>query len=90
MNHLTTQIIREVETLPPAMQQEVAHFVEFLKLKLEEPQSTEAASEQEPTGTKLARLMEQIAERGTAFSDIEDPAAWQREIRKDRPLPGRE
>lgn len=25
-----------------------------------------------------------------AFSDIKDPVAWQHEIRKDRPLPGRE
>ncbi len=25
-----------------------------------------------------------------AFKDIKDPVAWQREIRKDRPLPGRE
>jgi antitoxin component of MazEF toxin-antitoxin module len=25
-----------------------------------------------------------------AFSDIKDPVAWQREIRKDRPLPDRE
>lgn len=90
MNHLTAQIIHEVETLPPAMQQEVAHFVEFLKLKLAQPQPTEFASEQEPTGTKLARLMEEIATRGTAFRDIEDPAAWQREIRKDRPLPERD
>lgn len=24
-----------------------------------------------------------------AFSNIKDPVAWQREIRKDRPLPGR-
>ena len=24
------------------------------------------------------------------FKDIKDPVAWQREIRKDRPLPGRE
>jgi len=24
-----------------------------------------------------------------AFSSIKDPVAWQREIRKDRPLPGR-
>ena len=23
------------------------------------------------------------------FADIEDPVTWQREIRKDRPLPGR-
>ncbi len=26
----------------------------------------------------------------TAFADIKDPVAWQREIRQDRPLPGRE
>jgi hypothetical protein len=25
-----------------------------------------------------------------AFREIDDPVAWQREIRKDRPLPGRE
>lgn len=25
-----------------------------------------------------------------AFASIKDPAAWQREIRKDRPLPGRD
>lgn len=25
-----------------------------------------------------------------AYSDIKDPVAWQREIRKDRPVPGRE
>jgi hypothetical protein len=28
--------------------------------------------------------------RLVALSHIDDPAAWQREIRKDRPLPGRE
>ena len=33
--------------------------------------------------------LEKLAELGT-FSEIEDPVAWQREIRKDRPLPGRE
>jgi hypothetical protein len=25
-----------------------------------------------------------------AFRDIEDPVEWQREIRRDRPLPGRD
>jgi len=33
--------------------------------------------------------MTQIANRGTAFKQI-DPIAWQREVRKDRPLPDRE
>ena len=31
-----------------------------------------------------------IAVRSHVFSDIKDPAIWQSEIRKDRPLPGRE
>ena len=37
----------------------------------------------------LGAALEALAESG-AFSDIEDPVAWQREIRKDRPLPGRD
>jgi hypothetical protein len=43
-----------------------------------------------PNGSKLAKIMAEIAQRGDAFREIKDPAAWQREIRKDRPLPGRE
>ncbi|PKM37069.1 MAG: hypothetical protein CVV06_07770 [Gammaproteobacteria bacterium HGW-Gammaproteobacteria-10] len=68
------------------MQQEVLHFVEFLKLKTLPQQEK---SDNVPTGTKLARLMEEAATKNL-FADIKDPAAWQREIRKDRPLPGRE
>ena len=41
---------------------------------------------------RSARGLEILKELGAmgAFREIEDPAAWQREIRKDRPLPGRE
>ena len=39
---------------------------------------------------KVVQLMAHIAERGTAFREIDDPAVWQREIRQDRPLPGRD
>ena len=38
---------------------------------------------------KAVSALEKLAELGT-FSEIEDPVAWQREIRKDRPLPGRD
>ena len=37
----------------------------------------------------VSQLFQELADMG-AFSEIEDPVAWQREIRKDRPLPGRE
>jgi len=32
----------------------------------------------------------ETAVHSNAFADIKDPAVWQRETRKDRPLPGRE
>ena len=38
---------------------------------------------------RLAAIARKIAERGTAFADV-DPVEWQREQRKDRPLLGRE
>ena len=86
INTLTQQLLNKVETLPPAMQQEVLHFVEFLKSKIDQT----AAQEAQSNSTQQVHFMEQIAARGTAFSEIKDPAAWQREIRAERPLPGRD
>jgi len=40
-------------------------------------------------GKEMADALAQIAARG-GISSIPDPAAWQREIRQDRPLPGRD
>ena len=40
-------------------------------------------------GKRMAAALQRMADR-QALSYIDDPAAWQREIRKDRPLPGRE
>ena len=37
---------------------------------------------------KAVAALREIAKRGG--TGIEDPLAWQREIRKDRPLPGRD
>lgn len=43
--------------------------------------------EQDPEAIKQAiRNLQAIG----AFRTIKDPVAWQREIRKDRPLPGRD
>ena len=38
---------------------------------------------------RMAEALEKLA-ASDAFSEISDPVEWQREIRKDRPLPGRE
>jgi len=42
-----------------------------------------------PNGQRAMAALERIAENG-GIQSIVDPVAWQREIRKDRPLPGRE
>jgi hypothetical protein len=38
---------------------------------------------------KIESALKILRDRGT-FASIADPVAWQREIRQDRPLPGRE
>ena len=86
MGTLKEQIIDNLDTLPETVQAEILDFVEFLKAKIERnSQSTSS----EPNGVAMAKIMEKMAARN-ALSDIKDPSAWQREIRKDRPLPGRE
>ena len=90
MNSTTEQLLAAAAALPPHLQREVLDFVQFLQFKLATQATHETDAATEPNGAQLARLMEAIAKRGTAFKDIEDPVAWQREIRKDRELPGRD
>jgi len=40
-------------------------------------------------GRRMAKALERLAATN-AFADIKDPVAWQRELRKDRPLPNRD
>jgi hypothetical protein len=89
MSTLTKQLIQEIETLPPQLQQEALDFIEFLKLKQSQAATTKTHHDDEPNGAKLARLMEEASKKNL-FADIKDPSSWQREIRKDRPLSGRE
>ena len=48
-----------------------------------------AAKSKKPNGKKMAEALGKIAAKG-GISSIKDPVKWQREIRKDRQLPGRE
>ena len=43
----------------------------------------------ESKGQTVFDALQALADMG-AFDEIEDPVAWQREIRKDRPLPFRD
>jgi hypothetical protein len=49
----------------------------------------EQGAEGDGRGPAMAALLEKLAARGT-FAAIPDPVTWQREIRQDRALPGRE
>jgi len=40
-------------------------------------------------GKRMADALRELA-KSNPFRDITDPVAWQREIRQDRPLPGRD
>ena len=47
------------------------------------------AEEPSSNGPAMVALLERLAERG-AFSMITDAGQWQRELRQERSLPGRE
>jgi hypothetical protein len=49
----------------------------------------ESPSEAHARGHAMAALLEKLAERRT-FSAITDPVRWQRELRQERVLPGRD
>ena len=55
----------------------------------QEPPKGDSRPVDKERSAKLAKTFEKLSELG-AFSEIEDPVEWQREIRKDRPLPGRD
>lgn len=46
-------------------------------------------SEQPTRGQQMAAALERLAAKG-GLADIADPVTWQREMRQDRTLPGRD
>ena len=80
------KIINDLNHLSEEDLTEVSNLVERLKSTSET--SFCADDSFKPNGIAMARIMEKMAARN-ALSEIKDPSAWQREIRKDRPLPSR-
>ena len=62
--------------------------VESVDVKVEVLEADEVLSPEERRRLREEALRE-LAAMG-AFREIDDPVAWQRDIRKDRPLPGRD
>ena len=82
-------INQHLGSLPENLQVEILNFVLFLEHQRHLVNITPPALTEEQRRQKLGECLEQLAQYNP-FADIEDPVAWQREIRKDRALPGRE
>ncbi len=73
------------DEVPPEISMERAIPVDVTISRDERFSATRAAD----AGPRMAAALEKlVASRGGA--SIEDPVAWQREVRRDRPLPGRD
>lgn len=88
MMTVSEQLYQQAQQLPENMQLEVLHYLQFLR---EKTARTEQIDEIEPNerSERLYRIMSEAAKRGTVFENM-DVLAWQKEQRKDRPLPFRE
>jgi len=82
---LLEEIQQLVTHLPPDKQSEVLDFVSFLRERTRAAQPVSAGVNRKE---RLKNAFTVLAELGT-FADIANPVEWQRQIRKDRPLPGR-
>ena len=81
------QIQNQIQHLPIEKQAEVLDFATFLQERAKRIQSASPSDAERKE--RLRKAFATLAEMKT-FADIGDPVEWQRQIRKDRPLPGRE
>jgi hypothetical protein len=86
MSFITQQLLDDMECLPPDMQEEALDFVRFLKAKRSKLENA-TVKPAEANGLKAVEILNALAARGTAFREITDPVAWQKDIRQGRPLP---
>ena len=90
MSAISERIDRRLSQLPPPRAERMEHLLvgllEFVETDLAAPPQL---SDDEQRRTKGLAALNRIAARG-GIAGIDDPLAWQREQRADRPLPGRE
>lgn len=81
------EITAHAQRLPEDLRVQALQFIEFLETKLiDQKKDIEDKTER---GQQVAAILQELADLG-AFSEIEDPVKWQRNIRADRALPGRD
>lgn len=81
MTQISQQMLNEFEELAPDLQREVIDFVQFLKTKQKKLKPYD--------GQQVLELLHEGRQQ-KLFPDITDAAAWQKGIRVDRLLPGRD
>lgn len=87
MNSLLQQLQEHASALPSPLQAELLNYAIYLEQKAE---AQRPKGVREPTRRRrLAEALENAAKLDP-YRQIKDPAAWQREQREDRPLPGRD
>ncbi len=72
---------QEDNSRPPSSVQPVNVLVTVLEVPL--------AADESERGKRMKEALNKLAVRNT-LTDIADAAQWERDIRQDRPLPGRE
>lgn len=81
------EITAHAQRLPEDLRVQTLQFIEFLETKLiDQKQDAEDKNE---SGRQVAAILQELADL-EAFSEIEDPVKWQRKIRADCFLPGRD
>lgn len=78
MSAIAEKIYQQVQILPIDKQQKALDYIENLT-QFNQPQISEKTQ-------RLQQIMQQLASQN-AFAKIDDPVAWQNEIRQDRQLP---
>ncbi len=89
------KIISHTQTLPEPLLEEILDFICFLKLHHPDDihpinDSVKEISLKTERGKAMASILNEAVALGLFQHFTEDPSAWQRELRKDRTLPGRE
>lgn len=84
----TQKLHDEIDTLAPTQQAEVRDFVRQLKDELPGYRAINDETEEERVAA-IRKALTALQKSGVA-EKFGDPLEWQREVRKDRPLPGRD
>jgi len=78
-------IHKNAEQLPPDKQVEVLDFISFLRQRQNLSKMLDSNIERKNSIKKSLKSLATMR----VFSNIHDPIEWQRDLRQDRPLPGR-